>query len=98
MPKKFIDLLSDDKINRELLAWCKSWDEYVFNIKRVSKKKKKKLFFFHSIMLLFYLLKRNQQILQCFQCPKAHKLNFKIRNLVGNKPSLMILISMILNA
>ena len=35
MPKKFIDLLSDDKINREVLTWCKSWDEFVFKIKRV---------------------------------------------------------------
>lgn len=35
MPKKFVDLLSDDKINREVLTWCKSWDEFVFKVKRV---------------------------------------------------------------
>ena len=41
MPKKFIDLLSDDKINREVLTWCKSWDEFVFKIKRVHSDRKK---------------------------------------------------------
>ena len=27
MPKTFVDLLSDDKINREFFAWLKSWDD-----------------------------------------------------------------------
>ena len=36
-PQKFIDLLTDDKINRNLLTWVKSWDPIVFN-KPVTKK------------------------------------------------------------
>ena len=29
-PKKFVDLLSDEKCNRQALAWIKSWDDFVF--------------------------------------------------------------------
>ena len=35
MPKHFSDLLSDDKINREVLTWLKSWDLVVFKKKIV---------------------------------------------------------------
>lgn len=35
-PKRFIDLLSDELINRNVLTWMKSWDEIVFH-KKVSK-------------------------------------------------------------
>ena len=30
-PNRFVDLLTDEKSNRELLAWLKSWDPIVFN-------------------------------------------------------------------
>ena len=30
LPKKFDELLSDDKINREVLCWLKAWDTIVF--------------------------------------------------------------------
>lgn len=30
-PHKFIDLLTDEKINRNLLTWVKAWDPIVFN-------------------------------------------------------------------
>lgn len=29
-PKSFLDLLTDEKMNREVLKWLKSWDESVF--------------------------------------------------------------------
>ncbi|CAI5720669.1 unnamed protein product [Hyaloperonospora brassicae] len=29
-PKSFLDLLSDERTNREVLTWIKSWDQYVF--------------------------------------------------------------------
>eukprot|EP01128_Nolandella_sp_AFSM9_P011853 TRINITY_DN8765_c0_g1_i1.p1 TRINITY_DN8765_c0_g1~~TRINITY_DN8765_c0_g1_i1.p1 ORF type:complete len:911 (+),score=212.95 TRINITY_DN8765_c0_g1_i1:281-2734(+) len=29
-PRQFFDLLSDDRINRDLLSWVKEWDPYVF--------------------------------------------------------------------
>ena len=32
-PKKYCDLLTEEKINREILTWMKSWDEIVFNKK-----------------------------------------------------------------
>jgi chromosome transmission fidelity protein 18 len=32
-PQKFADLLTDERINREILTWLKSWDEIVFNRK-----------------------------------------------------------------
>lgn len=35
MPSAFTDLLSDDKINREVLTWLKTWDETVFKRKKV---------------------------------------------------------------
>lgn len=80
MPNKFMDLLSDDKINREVLTWCKSWDEFVFKIKRV--------FYYFSTLFLW----RNQQTLQCFLYQKHLRLIFKIKNLAQNKPIKMILI------
>jgi len=33
MPKTYVDLLTEEKINRELLTWMKSWDEIVFHKK-----------------------------------------------------------------
>lgn len=30
-PSKFIELLTDDRINRNLLTWLKAWDPIVFN-------------------------------------------------------------------
>ena len=30
-PRTFLDLLSDEQINREVLRWLKSWDKLVFN-------------------------------------------------------------------
>jgi chromosome transmission fidelity protein 18 len=32
-PKSYSDLLTDEKTNREILTWMKSWDEIVFNKK-----------------------------------------------------------------
>ncbi len=32
-PKHFIDLLSDERTNREVLTWLKSWDACVFRNK-----------------------------------------------------------------
>ena len=32
-PKHYSDLLTEDKINREILTWVKSWDDVVFNRK-----------------------------------------------------------------
>lgn len=29
--KRFLDLMSDDKSNRDSLTWLKSWDDVVFN-------------------------------------------------------------------
>jgi hypothetical protein len=37
-PKRFIELLTDDKINRNLLTWLKAWDPIVFNKTNVKKK------------------------------------------------------------
>ncbi|CAI5741898.1 unnamed protein product [Peronospora destructor] len=33
-PQSFLDLLSDERTNREVLTWIKSWDRYVFPKKR----------------------------------------------------------------
>lgn len=30
-PKKFIELLTDDKVNKNMLTWLKSWDHLVFH-------------------------------------------------------------------
>jgi chromosome transmission fidelity protein 18 len=38
MPKRFDELLSNDKINREVLCWLKAWDPIVFNKNIKSKK------------------------------------------------------------
>ena len=32
-PKHYSDLLTEEKINREILTWMKSWDDIVFNKK-----------------------------------------------------------------
>ena len=32
-PQTYSDLLTDEKTNREILTWMKSWDEIVFNKK-----------------------------------------------------------------
>lgn len=37
-PDKFIDLLTDDKVNRNMLTWLKSWDPIVFNNPVATKK------------------------------------------------------------
>jgi len=31
-PKKYDDLLTDEKFNRDILTWLKSWDEVVFKV------------------------------------------------------------------
>jgi chromosome transmission fidelity protein 18 len=31
-PKKYDDLLTEEKINRDILTWLKSWDEIVFKV------------------------------------------------------------------
>ncbi len=36
-PKRFVDLLTDERTNRNVLTWLKSWDHIVFN-KPVTKK------------------------------------------------------------
>lgn len=36
-PKRFVDLLTDERTNRNVLTWLKSWDHIVFN-KPVAKK------------------------------------------------------------
>ncbi|ETI54487.1 hypothetical protein F443_02694 [Phytophthora nicotianae P1569] len=33
-PQSFLDLLSDERINREVLSWIKSWDRFVFPKKK----------------------------------------------------------------
>jgi len=33
MPKSFDELLSDEKVNREVLCWLKAWDSVVFSDK-----------------------------------------------------------------
>lgn len=33
-PQNFLDLLSDDKTNRNILSWLKEWDPYVFKVRR----------------------------------------------------------------
>lgn len=33
-PKSFTELVSDDKMNREVLKWLKSWNEYVYRPKQ----------------------------------------------------------------
>jgi len=38
-PNKYLDLLSDESINRLLLHWFKLWDKVVFN-KNINKKRK----------------------------------------------------------
>ena len=32
-PKHYSDLITEEKINREILTWVKSWDDIVFNKK-----------------------------------------------------------------
>ena len=32
-PTKYIDLITEEKTDREILTWMKSWDEIVFNKK-----------------------------------------------------------------
>lgn len=32
-PARFIELLSDEKTNRQVLSWIKSWEKYIFNVK-----------------------------------------------------------------
>lgn len=31
-PKKYDDLLTEEKTNRDILTWLKSWDEIVFKV------------------------------------------------------------------
>ena len=40
-PKKYDDLLTEEKTNRDILTWLKSWDELVFKVKQLSKSRKK---------------------------------------------------------
>lgn len=35
-PKRFIDLLSDERTNREVLLWLKRWDRFVFPDKKTN--------------------------------------------------------------
>ena len=37
-PKSYSDLLTEEKVNRELLTWMKSWDDIVFNRKFIPPK------------------------------------------------------------
>uniref|UniRef100_A0A6A7G3E8 Chromosome transmission fidelity protein 18 homolog n=1 Tax=Hirondellea gigas TaxID=1518452 RepID=A0A6A7G3E8_9CRUS len=39
-PKSFLELLSDEKINREVLQWLKEWDITVFGEKRTGSKRR----------------------------------------------------------
>ena len=32
-PKHYSDLITEEKVNREILTWMKSWDDIVFNKK-----------------------------------------------------------------
>ena len=41
IPKKFHQLLSYEKINREILTWLKAWDPVVFKSKQKPKGKNK---------------------------------------------------------
>ena len=42
-PKKYDDLLTEEKTNRDILTWLKSWDEIVFKVKILLIRKKRKL-------------------------------------------------------
>ena len=42
-PKKYDDLLTDEKTNRDILTWLKSWDELVFNVSKKLNQKKVKV-------------------------------------------------------
>ena len=42
-PKKYDDLLTDEKTNRDILTWLKSWDEIVFKVKILITQKKVKV-------------------------------------------------------
>lgn len=33
-PQRYVDLLSDERTNREVLGWLKSWDRCVFGLDR----------------------------------------------------------------
>lgn len=39
-PRAFLDLLSDEQINREVLRWLKSWDKIVFDLEPSQKSRK----------------------------------------------------------
>lgn len=51
-PKSFTDLLSSERLNREILSWIKEWDEIVFNKKKnqhqIDKHEGSKSKMFHS--------------------------------------------------
>jgi chromosome transmission fidelity protein 18 len=40
-PTRFVDLLSDERTNREVLTWLKKWDTFVFPHKRPNKPTRK---------------------------------------------------------
>lgn len=39
-PRSYIELLSDESVNRDLLHWLKLWDKIVFNRNYIQKRKK----------------------------------------------------------
>ena len=40
-PRRFVDLLSSDKINRDVLHWIKKWDSSVFGVKKTNNNNKR---------------------------------------------------------
>lgn len=51
-PKNFIDLITDERINREFLTWMKSWDKIVFP----KKQKPRQAFLFYNSTPSFSVL------------------------------------------
>ncbi|KAK1128703.1 hypothetical protein K0M31_019855 [Melipona bicolor] len=47
-PRSYIELLSDESVNRQLLHWIKLWDKTVFNRNYIDNKKKKLNFKFRN--------------------------------------------------
>ena len=37
-PKRYLDLVGDDRVHREVMAWVKEWDFCVFGNKKGKKK------------------------------------------------------------
>jgi chromosome transmission fidelity protein 18 len=41
-PQRFVDLVGDERVNRETMSWVKEWDQCVFGLKKKKRKLKRK--------------------------------------------------------